>query len=69
MRAKRLAIYAILSLLFGIGAFTLCFASGFGPCGPASPLGLPLIVMGFVAVACGLVALVRAGWHAVFRRS
>ena len=65
MPVKRMSMYGILSLLVGIGSFASTFASGFGPFGPASPFGLSLIVLGFLAIPCGLVMLVRAGWPAV----
>ena len=68
MSVKRLSVYGVLSLLMGIGAFALTFASGFGPCGPAGPFGLPLMVLGFLALPAGLLMLVRAGWHALFAR-
>ena len=68
MRVKRLSMYGILSLIIGIGAFGLTFASGFGPCGPSSPFGLSLIFLGILAIPCGLLMLVRAGWLAAFGR-
>jgi hypothetical protein len=68
MGVNRLSMYGILSLVVGIGAFALTFASGFGPCGPSSNFGFSLIVLGFLAIPCGLIMLIRAAWHAAFGR-
>jgi hypothetical protein len=56
------------SFVIGIVALALTFASGFGPCGPSTPLGGFLISLGFTAVIVGLLMMVGAIFRAAFGR-
>ena len=60
MRAKNLAKYGVLCFAVGMAALALTFLSGFGPCGPATPLGGFLISLGFIATFAGLLMMVGA---------
>jgi hypothetical protein len=65
---KNQSIYGGLSVVVGIVAFYLTFASGFGPCGPDTGFGLALMLIAFLGIVGGALTLVASLFRAVFGR-
>jgi hypothetical protein len=54
--------------LIGIASFPLSFIGGVGPCGPSSPLGLVLMILGVVCLPLGILWFVGRGVFRVARK-
>jgi hypothetical protein len=58
----------LLITAIGVISFPLSFVGGWGPCGPSSPVGFLLMLVGFICVPLGILWLAGRGMFRLIRR-
>lgn len=67
-RVNKLARNGVICFGVGAAALIVSFFSGFGPCGPNTPLGEALISLGSLLAIAGALLMVGAILKAAFGR-